>query len=186
MKYLDLILKDIDFDDSEFQRLFSFYYLKSFPYGDSSSMKTIYSRIQGSKDLLNELRDSDLSLCVCDDDDYMFFTFFKKEKDGISLSYAFPNQDTRRLGHFYVALCFYKEMLKAFDYFGVDEIYGDIERVFKKDNYKNWLKRHLKVRYEENKQGGIDRCYFPKEQIKKHYEELQIKNNRNKLDNKTS
>lgn len=180
MKFIKLKLKKVDFDDKEFQRLFSFYYLKSFPYGDAASMKSMSSRIEGSKSLMDDLRDSDLSLCVLDEDDYMFFTFFKKEKDGINLSYAFPNQATRRLGPLYVGLCFYKEMLEAFDFFGVNEIYGDIERVFKKDNYRNWLKRHLKVRYEDNKEGGIDRCYFPKDEIKKHYEELQIKNNRNK------
>jgi len=110
----------------------------------------------------------------------MFFTFFKKEKDGINLSYAFPNQATRRLGPLHVGLCFYKEMLEAFDFFGVNEIYGDIERVFKKSNYRNWLKRHLKVRYCDSEDDGIDRVYFPKDEIKKHYEELQIKNNRNK------
>jgi hypothetical protein len=186
MKHLHLIFKKIDYDDKEFQKIFSFYYLNSFPYGDADSMKTISSRVEGSKALLEDLRSSDLSLCVMDDDDYMFFTFFKKEKDGINLSYAFPNQLTRRLGTLYICLCFYKQMLEAFDYFGVNEIYGDIERVFKKANYRNWLKRHLKVRYEDNKDGGIDRCYFPKKEIKEHYEELQIKNNRNKLDNKTS
>lgn len=183
MKHLNPVLRKIDFDDKEFQKLFSFYYLKSFPYGDSS-MRTITSRLDGSKKLMETLKSSDLSLCVLDEDDYMFFTFFKKEKDGINLSYAFPNQATRRLGPLYVGLCFYEEMLEAFDFFGVNEIYGDIERVFKKDNYRNWLKRHLKVRYEDNKEGGIDRCYFPKKEIKKHYEELQIKNNRNKLDDK--
>ena len=71
-------------------------------------------------------------------------------------------------------------MIEAFDFFGVNEIYGDIERVFKKANYRNWLKRHLKVRYCDSQDGGIDRVYFPKDEIKKHYEELQIKNNRNK------
>lgn len=180
MNYIDLILKDIDFDDKEFQRLFSFYYLNSFPYGDAAFMKTVASRIEGSKSLLDDLRDSDLSLCVLDEDDYMFFTFFKKEKDGINLSYAFPNQATRRLGPLHVGLCFYKQMLEAFDFFGVNEIYGEIERVFKKANYRNWLKRYLKVRYCDSQDGGIDRVYFPKDEIKKHYEELQIKNNRNK------
>lgn len=184
MKHLDLVLKNIDFNDKEFKKLFSFYYLKSFPYGDSNSMKTISSRIKGANDLLEDLTLSDLSLCVLDEDDYMFFTFFKKEKDGINLSYAFPNQKTKRIGPLHASLCFYKQMLEAFDFFCVDEIYGDIERVFKKDNYRNWLKRHLKVRYEDNKEGGIDRCYFPKKEIQEHYEELQIKNNRNKLDNK--
>ena len=180
MKHLDLILKNIDFNDKDFKRFFSFYYLNSFPYGDSASMRTISSRIKGSESLLDDLKDSDLSICVTDEDDYMFFTFFKKEKDGINLSYAFPNQETRRLGPLYVGLCFYKQMIEAFDFFGVNEIYGDIERVFKKANYRNWLKRHLKVRYCDSQDGGIDRVYFPKDEIKKHYEELQIKNNRNK------
>jgi hypothetical protein len=180
MKPLDLNIKNIDFEDKEFQKLFSFYYLKSFPYGDASSMKTIASRIEGSKSLLDDLRDSDLSLCVLDEDDYMFFTFFKKENDGINLSYGFPNQSTRRLGTLHLGLCIYKQMLEAFDFFGVNEIYGEIERVFKKANYRNWLKRHLKVRYCDSQDGGIDRVYFPKDEIKKHYEELQIKNNRNK------
>jgi hypothetical protein len=180
MKFIKLKLKKVDFDDKEFQRLFSFYYLKSFPYGDAASMKSMSSRIEGSKSLMDDLRDSDLSLCVLDKEEYMFFTFFKKEKDGINLSYAFPNQATRRLGPLHVGLCFYKEMLEAFDFFGVNEIYGDIERVFKKSNYRNWLKRHLKVRYCDSEDEGIDRVYFPKNEIKKHYEELQIKNNRNK------
>jgi len=180
MKFIKLKLKKVDFDDKEFQRLFSFYYLKSFPYGDAASMKSMSSRIEGSKSLMDDLRDSYLSLCVLDKEEYMFFTFFKKEKDGINLSYAFPNQATRRLGPLHVGLCFYKEMLEAFDFFGVNEIYGDIERVFKKSNYRNWLKRHLKVRYCDSEDDGIDRVYFPKDEIKKHYEELQIKNNRNK------
>jgi hypothetical protein len=180
MKFIKLKLKKVDFDDKEFQRLFSFYYLKSFPYGDAASMKSMSSRIEGSKSLMDDLRDSDLSLCVLDKEEYMFFTFFKKEKDGINLSYALPNQATRRLGPLHVGLCFYKEMLEAFDFFGVNEIYGDIERVFKKSNYRNWLKRHLKVRYCDSEDEGIDRVYFPKNEIKKHYEELQIKNNRNK------
>ena len=77
MKHLKPILRKIDFDDKEFQKLFSFYYLKSFPYGDSNSMKTICSRMKGANDLLDDLRGSDLSLCVLDEDDYMFFTFFK-------------------------------------------------------------------------------------------------------------
>ena len=167
----------INFEDEEFRKLFSLYYLKSFPYGRVDSMKSISSRLNESKHLLDILKGSDLSIGTKDSKHQNFFTFFSKNNDSLNLKFAFPNLHIK-LTPRGVGLNFYKLLLYAYDFFSVSEIYGDIERVHKKNSYKKWLIRHLNCEYKEKTNEEFDKVFFYKEGVLKHYEELQAKSNR--------
>lgn len=169
-------IEKVDFNNKSFNFLINLYFSRSIPYGESLS--SLSSRSAESQNLIRNLKSCQLSLAsVLNDGEYAFFMFFKEEKKGLNLFFAFPNL-SKQITNKIKVISIYKMLFEAFDFFKVDEIYGDIERVHKKNNYKNWLKRYLSVKYVENEGKEFDQVFFNKDKVKKHYEKLSISSSR--------
>jgi len=171
-------IKTVDFQDALFKKLLFLYYINSFPYGEKNALKSIRSRKHEAENLISYLEECNLSLFVKDKQNTpLVYTFFIKEKDGINLKFVFPNHSIQ-MGTKEMIIPFYQMLLEAFEFFKTNEIYGAIERIHKKNNYANWLKRYLAVKYVESNGEGYDKVYFNKDKVLKHYEQLQAASNR--------
>ena len=177
----------VDFGDQESNNIIKKYCLHSAPFDQIHNFYSISCRDIASENFLDRLKEKcQLSIAAKSEEDYLFFTFFKKDKGGfIDLYFAMPNTNLNLsadiMRHNFYSLCLY-----AIDHFSMDNIEGLIYRKNKKNSMKLFFKRYIKaMTYKENEDLPYDSVYLTKESILNHREKLQVQSNRNKLDDKT-
>ena len=192
-------IKDVDFSDDSFLSAFERFCLISKPYKQmekgSLSLRKTYI-----KEYLEDLKtDSDYSSRSLDEDGKCLYYLFSIEKTDrktgkkcLEVTFCFPDLNNRP-SICEVTTAFYFLMLKHLEYSGCDLYKTSLLRKRKSKFFKEFIYRYFRaVEWEGGLPKKGNKVVIRKQKIKEEYkkeiikyEELQIKNNRNKLDDKT-
>ena len=183
-------VRKINLSDEVFLSSFDEYCLSSKPFPRMSE-GSLSKRLFSIKELREELISSNqLRLSVSDSENKpVFFCFCTPNdtEDFVFLNFIFPNTSLvfrSNIIKYQTAFC--ECFLHVFKETNLNLVKSDLMRVFKKEALIKTLKRFASpfdlISDENNEICSVE---IKKENVIKFYEKLQIKNNRNKLDDKT-
>lgn len=139
---------NVDFDKASFRESFIDFFSESSPTEDSE-YGSIQSRIIQATDLIEELRESDISLFSSYGGDYpIMYCFFdiQKEKKQIYINFCFPGfrynstKDSNKMAEGFYSCC-----LKAMSICGYDYIEAEIRRGKRKKSMLLFLSKFYKA-----------------------------------------
>jgi len=183
-------IKEIDPDDNVFISLFEDYCLNSKPLPKTHE-GSLSRRLAFIGDYRKELCSKEGEHLVIEDINGtpLLFSFFSlsKDKDFVFLEFILPNTrlvSTSNIIKYQTAFC--ESFIYVYKKTGLDLIKSDISRVCRKRALIKTLQRFVGAfTLIKNKKNEVTSVEVKKENVIKFYEKLQIKNNRNKLDDKT-